>query len=321
MAYKRGGTRKKATSSKRGGKYKRTINTGAPLAGGTAKAYKNYKTTNVHDGGAALTFGNKQLAILYNPFSFKNNQPKWPDGLASYSIGRKQQVATEVKGKPDLVFVLFPGMTNWLMAYSSVLPKGTTSGTTTLTNDHVDVVLNHHQHKTFNWKSDGLKWGPQVDSDYSAWRPVSTAVKFKHVNSDEDNEGWFEAIRTSRNTIHGKMGVVYQKAAAGGAPNATVWTEPLAVAAPGKLSVGPANVFPEFNLAKSWMEASQWSMQPSYTVGKLKDIGRYIFQLNQEKTINEFQKIRNWEVDVKSQKNDAKDDNVTLIDTQYNRGP
>ena len=69
-----------------------------------------------NNAGSSNSYSDKVFSTLYNPFSIKNNNPKWPDGLANYSVGKKNQFSSEVYGR-DLVLCLFPGMSNWFQCY------------------------------------------------------------------------------------------------------------------------------------------------------------------------------------------------------------
>lgn len=59
---------------------------------------------------------NTHVSSLVNPFDTKNGQPKWPDGLATYSIGRRHQLTSEI-ALDDFYILLFPGAINWCIAF------------------------------------------------------------------------------------------------------------------------------------------------------------------------------------------------------------
>lgn len=248
--------------------------------------------------GASSTYGDRVMSTLYNPFSIKNNTPKYPDGLASHSIGRKQQFASECFGY-KMVICLFPGSTNWCFAY----------GTDVTDASNLDPVLiaNHGDNRTFtigqytrtptedpndptiNTTDD---WSLTFKGNtYSAWRPVSYGLKIRCCNNDEMNDGWFEAIRVSRNHFLSQFGVVANILKAD--DSNTSLSEPSP--ADGRVynpTVWRGNVLPLNNLADMLLHSNTWHRIPTYCTGELKDIGDYMFQLNQEKHENDFIKVK-----------------------------
>lgn len=254
--------------------------------------------------GASGTWGDKVLSTLYNPFSIRNNQPKWPDGLANHSIGRKQQFASEFYGREAIV-VLFPGCTNWCLAYA--MNEGQTGNQPILANHGDDrtftVTHTYHDTKQFSWSFTSDK--------YSAWRGVSYALKIRCCNNDEHNDGWFEAVRTSRNTFLSDFGVVGRQTAAAGSDAARYVEKGTGVNA---LRIYEGNVLPSSDLIQLWTKKARWDRMPTYATGKLKDIGELMFQLNNEKKVNDFFPMRH----VNSQI-DAVDKESTLKSRTFSR--
>lgn len=253
------------------------------------RANQVYQGNNASSG---ISYTSKQLSTLYNPFSIKNNSPKWPDGLATHSIGRKQNFASEMYGQ-DFIICLFPGATNWCVAYGAGKQD---DGTLTPA-----IVANHGDDRTFTigqYSADVgttpavRNWSLLFQKDtYSAWRPVSYALKVRCCNNDEKNDGWFEAIRTSRDTFLEGFGIVVQD---GIVDEKTISrkVEPQQAQSVFNPRIYRGSALPNTDLAKSWMENLEWYKMPSYVTGELKDIGDYVFQLNSESEFNEFVKIR-----------------------------
>ncbi len=239
------------------------------------------------------------LSTLYNPFSIRNNQPKWPDGLATFSIGRKQQFASELYGS-EITIVLFPGSVNWCVGWDYAL---LTKQIAPHFDTRVMVQLNHGDDRTFKvrdfWRTTEAvhqHFWDFKESEYSAWRGVSYAMKVRCCNNDEENDGWFEAIRTSRNNFYDQMTVAsilvdgvegYQtKTHSIPGINNTIrhpiiWTG----------SVLPSPILQQHVWNADFDKTIFWE-SPSYCCGKLKDIGDYMFQLNPERDDNEFTKLR-----------------------------
>lgn len=255
-----------------------------------------------HRYGKDRTIASKALSTLYNPFSIRNNQPKWPDGLANYSIGRKQQFGSEVYGR-DLVIALFPGSQNWCMCFE--WKEGP---------NRAVILANHGDTRTFEWKTENtgaagtetINYEPvkEISDDfrdtagltgrdsqyrYSGWRGVSYGLKLECCNSEEENDGWFECIRTSRNLMKHRFGVLDHYKEADVNP-AEFEVEPVVNKYIPNLF--DMDVAPGYMTVQEWYSARNWALNPSYASGKLKNIGNYVFHLNPESKLNPFQKLK-----------------------------
>jgi len=243
------------------------------------------------DSGHQTTIGSKTMSSIFNPFSIRNNQPKWPDGLASYSIGRKNQYTSEVYGK-DLVFAFFPGLLNWCQVYYWDEDANV-----------FHLVSNHHKYDNVDLMyefsndlgtgtNDNHVWrNVNIDPKYyESWRPVSLGLRIECVNNDEDNDGWFEAIRTNRDTYRHRLGII--KAGTGGLNDTTLKSANTAPTSYEHTDLYHGMMYPATMTVQEWYSARNWALHPSYSSGKLKDIGDYIFTLNQTTNDNEFIKLR-----------------------------
>jgi hypothetical protein len=119
------------------------------------------------------------------------------------------------------------------------------------------------------------------------------------VNTDHDNDGWFESIRTTRNVFIDRMGLLL-------GTKADVRIEPddyndtYGTTATGALrrsindyevvnvTVPTGCLLPSKHLAQEWYSARNWALMPSYGSGKLNALKDFVFQLNPEKRINEL---------------------------------
>ena len=260
--------------------------------------------------GAGVTFGDKTIATLYNPFSIKNTTPKWPDGLANFSLGLKMQYASEIYGK-ELTLVLFPGCTNWCLGYTSNEVDDNPNAPI----NTVIVNLNHGDDRGIKIvqkrgvDTDNVTFAPVVQT-YSSWRGVSYAMKIKCCNTDEQNDGWFEAVRIPKNMFLERTGLALFM-------NATPPNQPGELPA-NRVSLAPTTnrdiynpVFYTGQILPSWAMQSRyltklpqgaikpipsrlatWKELPTFATGKLKDIGDVMFQLNPAKEHNEFIKLK-----------------------------
>lgn len=272
-----------------------------------------YRPSN-HPGGR-VTHSDRSLATLYNPFSIKNANPKWPDGLASYSVGRKRQYASEIYGK-DILLVLFAGSVNWCIGWVQNDAVWDIAGETR----QVQCQLNHCDEETFPYTesyinkvvqpSDEVEhvWKPVPDKSFTAWRGVSYGMKIRCCNTDAQNDGWYETVRINKNFFLSRVGVV-------GIRENTDDVSNVQTSVNTSLQMGPAgpstpivnatsnnptfvtgSVLPSISTQVFWRGGDfvnrVFNGQPSYATGKLKDIADALFQLNPVKNHNEFIKVK-----------------------------
>jgi len=261
--------------------------------------------------GSQRTFGAKQELVLYNPFTIHNNNPKYPDGLASYSLGRKYQRTSEIRGR-EHILILFPGLMNWLLVYSElnipteapdpqVFPQDPVLSMThgVLENDNMlsyDVqkqVSSHPQGGATNYV-----FKESVDK-ISEWRIVSIGLRLYCANTDRQNEGWIEAIRLTRNQIKEFMGVALNDHASGYQDNfsGTIDTDTYKrfgdyVIGNGYLLFREEYMKRLFGRYETGQDIVTIANLPGYAVLPYKDVADYQFCLNPNKHTNEFQSIR-----------------------------
>lgn len=267
--------------------------------------------------GKDISFESRVMSTLYNPFSIKNLDPKWPDGLCPSSKGVQLKRTSEIVGT-EVLLVLIPGLVNWCFAYQWIEEN----------NDYV-LLLNHCDNQFVlnflqqtpgkgatdqNINAGGVGLGGKDNPpegvytdelvDFSSWRGVSYGMRLMNVNTDHDNDGWFECIRTSRNVFLNRLGIaVAGDFIPGPSPEAVVPLGPYRY----NHSVGdfehnnvylkPGCVFPLEHTAQEWFSARNWALMPSYASGKLKELKDFVFQLNPEKNINKFTDIKYLPVD------------------------
>jgi hypothetical protein len=249
-------------------------------------------------GGSSTTFASKQIASLYNPFTTKNNQPKWPDGKCQYSIGRKHQQASEVSGK-ELLIAIFPGVGNWVTAFVDIegafipaVAKVEAGDPLVITERAIpqlkqfDCVANHtsalsvgysHENRDTN-EGSVHQWKVPATTHFERWRPVSYALHIRCVNNDEQNEGWFECIRSGRDALSDSFGVTISNIPDKG------------------VKCYPGSIMPQNTAMVGWFKSDGWSLQPTYATGKVRDLGNYVFQLNNQKETNNFQEFKNLQI-------------------------
>jgi hypothetical protein len=266
---------------------------------------QHYLGSQSQNRGASNTYGEKVMSTLYNPFSIKNNNPKWPDGLANFSVGQKQQFASEMYGQ-NICLVLFPGSNNWVVGWDAddarkqVVDDGTVDGR------HSYISLNHGDDRNFDigfWYNDMQIYWDMGKMDYSAWRGVSYAMKVRCCNTDGENGGWFEAVRLTKNWFNdpqeNKFGLaaikLYWDAASYGISPINKY--PADPGTPKDPVLFQGQALPVGSAQKKIDDEENWNeklfTKASYAVGNLKDLGDFMFQLNPEKKINQFQSVHN----------------------------
>lgn len=238
--------------------------------------------------GEQTQYGEKQINALYNPFTFTNCAPKWPDGLANYSIGRKQQFSSEVYGA-DILICLFPGAGNWCQAWfwdeaandAMMLANHGDTRTFKFTRDKYDTInvpaIDPARNATL--LPEGFRTKQQR---FDKWRGVSYALHINCCNNDEDNDGWFECIRTSRNSFRHRFGILTDELTGANALTRGIY-QPV---------IYNGHVVPAAATIQEWFSCRNWALNPSYATGKLKNIQKLIFKLNPESTFNPFQKMK-----------------------------
>lgn len=133
-----------------------------------------------------------QLHQLHNPFADVTSQPKIPDGKVDSSLGFQTQIVKPIANKIDqstVELVLFAGMN------------------AAVTTNHTDQA-NLSDHTTWTpgfVGSNAVDWSAATDpatdyvvetkDDYNLWRTVSAGMRLKLMNSVEEDDGWWEAIR------------------------------------------------------------------------------------------------------------------------------
>ena len=230
------------------------------------------------ESGKDDTYGETIISSLYNPFSVKNASPKWPDGLATYSTGMKRQFSSEVYGR-DLVIALFPALNNWMQVYQW----------DENTNRYI-LLANHGAPSKTHLQINTTNYTFVTNREWNNWRIVGVALRMDCCNSDEDIDGWFECIRTSRDHTRHRMGYTVLQDVTAARPDDyafDVWRAPFQ-----RTDVHNAQLIPNHNTVQEWHSARNWALSPSYASGKLKDLSKFLFTLNPCTDDNEFIPLR-----------------------------
>jgi len=210
----------------------------------------------------------QSLAIYRNPFSMSPGQPKIPDGKAVMSIGSKVQVSAqllnEASGDDILHVLLYPGLTQGMVVWGDASQQGTRGFT----------AYGYNNHMTYDI-TDPFAAGVGADGNISSndnineWRLVSQGLKLSLLNTDEENDGWFECIRYKDS---------FQANENGFYSGDNVETTNNAVYGP-DLTLGTS--LANKNLVNS----------PTYISGSLNDIDKYQFQLQAQSEQHNFRRL------------------------------
>lgn len=302
-------TRKSGKRSKTGGQYstrtragKRTANTTRSAAkrkrrSTAGRTIRKKRTTKSKSLNPAIR---AHLQAYLDPFT-NNHGAKIPDGscMASMPLRHRQvfQVTCGLQGgaegvtgpqskNGDVHILLFPG-----------LHGGCYYTVNTPTAEQENYVF-HQVDSDFsgtltgaNGNSDEVALGVgnnvvlRMDGGIARWRLVSQALRLKLLNTDEQNDGWWESTR-----------VQYKFNAEDWKIQVPAGSESQGADTPGGgsvLNVNNGAFFPDDTLIDR-IESRNWAESPNYAVGTLKDIGRKQFNLMPYNKTNTFQQVRQY---------------------------
>jgi hypothetical protein len=137
----------------------------------------------------------RDLHTLHNPFAGQTSQPKIPDGKVNDSMGFTAKDVFEFKNAEDedtIDILLYAGRTG-MMIYTGSTAFGTRSYETQQFSGA--GVVDWTEGMTAPMPSAGFL--VEDPERYGLWRVVSTGMQLKLMNSLEENDGWWEAIRVS----------------------------------------------------------------------------------------------------------------------------
>lgn len=254
--------------------------------------------------GKDTSFSKKQELVLNNPFTIHNNTPKWPDGLASYSLGVKHQRITEVKGGQHLIF-LIPGLVNWCLCYSRA-EDDITDDNYCLTAIH---GINSDEQDLIKFLARDKPADPgnfilyESEEKIVEWRPVSVGLRLYCANTDRENDGWIECCRVPHGHIREFFGIATidpSKYTTKHVDDLPPFTEPhMQVRVANGMIVASNKYLATLLESAETKYTFRLSQLPGYATMPFKDVADYQFMLNPNKHYNEFQTIRNFQVNYK----------------------
>lgn len=201
---------------------------------------------------------NADLTVMKAPFSNVTQHPKIPDGGATHSLSRRMRNVsqiTNIAGKLEMYVILHPSMGIGVSVINDVNQIGT-DNLTYLGYPQHDVGLDIN-----TWSGAPGRYNAQNASDISKWRIVSQAMRLELMNSAEEDDGWYEAIR-----INNKNDLVDHWALTD-TGNGTTLTEV-------SLGIKKGTVF------RDYLDSLTFCEQKGYKTGLLKDLKHKEFKLN-----------------------------------------
>lgn len=208
----------------------------------------------------------RQLHTFHNPFAGTTNQPKIPDGKATHSLGFQTQTVDEIVNGAaigTMHFIMYAGQNSGLVAWDPA---------TAITGTRRYFIPNFNNSGGPNWSgvADATAGGNVVSTEaYAHWRMVSVGLQLKLLNTSEEDDGWWEAIRLTPELSEED------------------W---LLTTAQNGTSLGTANdtMAPVGLLSGGTLTGRSLANEPSYTTGLLRDLNRVQFELHGTKDYHDF---------------------------------
>jgi hypothetical protein len=233
------------------------------MAGRGKKSYRTTKKSrrNIRSTKKVLidTQAIRQLQTYRYPFSVATSCPKIPDGKVTQSIGLRAQ-ATTVTTSKETLFILAPTFTTGLTIHNQVTVNTVSSLTTNyasnpLFSTDVDEIAGGSNNLKVKNKNDTL----------GKWRVVSQGLRLKCVNNDDNNDGYWEAIRLNSN-------------------DSSDFFLPFLNSQDSKKGY----IRPSYNFLEHCWDKVNWLQNPTYCSGKVKNLGQFEFRLSPQVGEHDF---------------------------------
>lgn len=224
-----------------------------------------------------ITETHRQLAQYANPFLNATRSPKIPDGKLSTSLGFTSQIVKEVaimnQDSPSSLFsygqlgtlhmIFFPGKNTPLVIANTVEAQTNSVETFPVSDINEQVLVPRYgSHAAFSNTVTGTAAANYTGlltpkEKYAYWRVVSQGLRISCLNTDDENDGWWEAIRL----------------------NEALDTDQYSLQCTNNVnSTSNAAIVPTGHLTNN-MDRDLTSNR-SYTTGTMKDLHKHIFQLH-----------------------------------------
>lgn len=238
-----------------------------------------------------------QLHMFHDPFADTTSQPKIPDGKVTESLGVTfsyvGEASLNIAHTTDVMhMILFPGLSVNLIYEDGQTHLGAREYALPFTTGA--PVADWSSFTTSG--SDGQV--ASGDDDVAQWRTVSSGVQLKLLNSVEEDDGWWEAVRL----VKEHKNTDWRLTTGDDSTNRVL-----------RGAIAPAGLLNDTVLRNRSM-----ANDPSYSTGLLRDLHRVQFELHGKKDHHDFTQGRH-NVHIPSQATFAVD---TLVDfeTIFNDG-
>jgi len=221
----------------------------------------------------------RQLAVYHNPFSKATKQPKIPDGKMTESLGFQTQAVGELictnggttpTGVGDMDIMLFAGQNCGLLAQGDI--KGSyidhnVSGQIKNAAQCRKRIVGFEGSNDINFTSVNANGGKtQFEDEYAYWRLVSQGLRLNLLNSVEEDDGWWEAVRVKEPLNTNDWALMTRGSVDDRTQGAMV----------------PAGLI-------GYCAQQDFVNQNSYTTGLLRDLHKHTFSLNPIMDHHDFQ--------------------------------
>lgn len=216
-----------------------------------------------------------QLEVFHYPFSRATQQPKIPDGKTVESLGYRASRTTEIvneekdnaEGAQVIHILLFAGMNAGLLCQNVLGAPLDTVGNRNY------LVIGAEDANSPSWvqttPATGASGIAALDN-YHSWRVVSTGARFSLLNPDEENDGWWEAVRITEEHR---------------SEDWYLTTLNLSQNTSGNGVLAPVELLNK-------IDSMDMSIERSYCTGLLRDIENYEFSLNGVQDHHDFRKMK-----------------------------
>lgn len=204
-------------------------------------------------------------AVMIDPFSKATNVPSVPDGKMQLSIGEKFQHRAEVVfGTEDtMICVFYPGLGNGVL-WHGIQGEYTGTGSATQWSTCMQPYTSHGTWNLLRYTDNtNTQTAQQAQNPQAQWRVVSQGLKLTLTNNSDQNDGWWECIRTTTNL------------------DAIQWAFAQAVSGPGNgtpIAPNAATMVPRYD---NWSTVyqSNFADNPTYQSGRIRDLDKHTFML------------------------------------------
>lgn len=212
----------------------------------------------------------RQLQVYRYPFSVATSQPKIPDGCNTQTLGIKLQRQVTVKSD-NMLFVLLP-VYGCLLRIRYSNPEGGAAVHMDL--KHNDAIQPYEltDNFTFNFKD-----------PYSAYRLVSAGLRLKLISNDNENFGYWEAIRFNTSELSGHFWLSPEDK-----PPGTPAGENTPAVSSTKTESTKGGMHISNDFISTLYQKTNWLNNPTYQMGKLKSLSQFEFRLSPQVEEHKF---------------------------------